>query len=163
MSDHEREAFLHMKDTYIYRAIRKYGWDNFTKEIIDYAEDSISLEIKEKQWIAFYDSRNPEKGYNIAEGGTGGPVRKGMKNTPEHNRRISEAHKGIKPSEDIKRRISETLKKKGWCGTEETRQKQKERVSNLIWITDGKINKRVPKEKEEEMLKEGWRRGRKNV
>jgi group I intron endonuclease len=52
-------------------AIRKYGWENFTKEIlIDEVpeEDLNNLEIN---YIAFYDSFNREKGYNRTKGGGG--------------------------------------------------------------------------------------------
>jgi len=52
-------------------AIRKYGWENFTKEIlIDEVpeEDLNNLEIN---YIAFYDSCNREKGYNRTKGGEG--------------------------------------------------------------------------------------------
>ena len=55
---------------YFSRAIRKYGWENFTKEIlIDEVpeEDLNNLEIN---YIAFYDSFGPG-GYNLTEGGGG--------------------------------------------------------------------------------------------
>ena len=56
---------------YFSNAIRKYGWENFTKEIlIDEVpvEDLDNLEIN---YIAFYDSFNREKGYNCTKGGGG--------------------------------------------------------------------------------------------
>jgi hypothetical protein len=52
-------------------AIRKYGWENFTKEILidDVPEEDLdNLEIN---YIAFYDSFNREKGYNLTIGGGG--------------------------------------------------------------------------------------------
>lgn len=51
------------------RAILKYGWDNFTHEIL---EDNLSKEQAcelEKKYIQEYDSTNPQKGYNISFGG----------------------------------------------------------------------------------------------
>lgn len=51
------------------RAILKYGWDNFTHEIL---EDNLSKERAcelEKKYIQEYDSTNPQKGYNISFGG----------------------------------------------------------------------------------------------
>lgn len=58
-------------DTYFYRAIRKYGWENFSWEVI---EDNITTEEelneKEKYYIKKYDSfDNKEKGYNTTSGG----------------------------------------------------------------------------------------------
>lgn len=54
------------RDKYLYRAIKKYGWDSFTVDILYYGEN---YNEEEKKWIEFYDSRNREKGYNITEGG----------------------------------------------------------------------------------------------
>jgi hypothetical protein len=54
------------------RAIKKYGKENFIKEIIDTAETIEELNEKEKIWIAFYNSQNRDIGYNIAAGGDGG-------------------------------------------------------------------------------------------
>lgn len=51
------------------RAILKYGWDNFTHEIL---EDNLSKEQAcelEKKYIQEYNSTNPQKGYNISFGG----------------------------------------------------------------------------------------------
>lgn len=57
-------------DTYFYRAIRKYGEDNFEWEIIDTAETKKELEELEKYYIKLYDSfDNKEKGYNTTSGG----------------------------------------------------------------------------------------------
>lgn len=58
------------KDTYFYRALRKYGEDNFEWEIIDTAETKEELEELEKYYIKLYDSfDNKEKGYNTTSGG----------------------------------------------------------------------------------------------
>ena len=53
------------------RAIKKYGWENFTSELL--AQDLTEEEAKrlEKYYIKLYDSTNPEKGYNISAGGDG--------------------------------------------------------------------------------------------
>lgn len=53
----------------ISRAIKKYGKNNFKNEIIDVANTREELNEKEKYWIKFYDSTNPEKGYNRNAGG----------------------------------------------------------------------------------------------
>jgi hypothetical protein len=56
----------------INRAIKKYGIENFTKEIIDTAEAKADLAEKEKYWISFYNSTDKEIGYNIGEKSSGG-------------------------------------------------------------------------------------------
>lgn len=52
------------KDTYFYNAINKYGWDNFTHEVLF---DNLSKEeacLLEQCYISLYDTTNRNKGYN---------------------------------------------------------------------------------------------------
>lgn len=56
-------------NNYIYRAIRKYGWENFTWEIIDNAKTESELIDKEIYWIKYFGSFG--NGYNMTEGGEG--------------------------------------------------------------------------------------------
>lgn len=53
----------------ITRAIKKYGKEHFSREIIDYANSIEELCEKEKFWIAYYNSINRDIGYNITPGG----------------------------------------------------------------------------------------------
>lgn len=58
------------KDTYFYKAIRKYGWDAFVWEVIDTANSIDELHEKEIYYISQYESfNNKEKGYNTTSGG----------------------------------------------------------------------------------------------
>lgn len=54
------------------RAINKYGRDVFVKEILEYCDCKVELNIREKYWINILNSRERSIGYNIATGGTGG-------------------------------------------------------------------------------------------
>lgn len=69
-----RSAPFNPKDSsysgHFYSAIRKYSLDNFSFEIL---EECLKTELdnKEKYWIAYFDSYNPEKGYNETKGGQG--------------------------------------------------------------------------------------------
>lgn len=54
------------KDFVLYKAMRKYGKDNFYIEIIEKCENDL-LNRQEKYWISFYNSYN--KGYNSTIGG----------------------------------------------------------------------------------------------
>lgn len=58
-------------DTYFYRAINKYGWNNFIWEVIhDNIEDEDELDYWEQYYIKLYESfDNKEKGYNTQSGG----------------------------------------------------------------------------------------------
>lgn len=54
-----------------YRAIRKYGLDSFNFEVIEECSQS-ELNDKEIYWIKYYNATNPEKGYNLCDGGQKG-------------------------------------------------------------------------------------------
>ena len=53
-------------------AIKSYGWDNFTHEILLTCDNLNEINQKEKEYIQKYQTLNPNFGYNLAEGGTGG-------------------------------------------------------------------------------------------
>lgn len=61
-------------NSYFYKAIRKYGFSNFSFEILEECEEE-KLNEREKYWIEFFNSNNQEFGYNLTEGGAGGPDR----------------------------------------------------------------------------------------
>lgn len=50
-------------------AIRKYGWQNFTHEILCEGLSREEARAKEIELIALYDSTNRDKGYNVSPGG----------------------------------------------------------------------------------------------
>lgn len=56
------------EDNLLYRAIRKYGLENFSFEIIEECSQE-KLNEREIYWIAFYNSANSDKGYNLTTGG----------------------------------------------------------------------------------------------
>lgn len=53
-------------DTYLYRAIRKYGVDNFCIDVLEECDNSLN-EQQERYWIQKLSPR-----YNMTEGGDGG-------------------------------------------------------------------------------------------
>jgi len=83
------------------RAIRKYGRENFKKEILEVCDSEGLLAEREKYWILEYDAQNRKTGYNIAEGGKGGNTRAGytIKEMSNYRTNIS---KGLKNSEKFK-------------------------------------------------------------
>lgn len=58
-------------DTYIYRAIRKYGSESFTITTLDTSEDTDVASWREMFWISAFETSNRDKGYNSDEGGSG--------------------------------------------------------------------------------------------
>lgn len=55
--------------TLFYRAIQKYGWNNFEHNIIFENLSEYEAKEKEKELIALYRSNIPEYGYNLLSGG----------------------------------------------------------------------------------------------
>jgi len=64
------------------------------KRILGYCETKEELDEAEKICIEFFDAQNPVYGYNLSPGGTGGPLRQGMKSSQETCNKISYALKG---------------------------------------------------------------------
>jgi hypothetical protein len=66
-------------------AIRKYGKDAFSHEVLEVCYDLEVANLAEECWIEFYDTRNPEKGFNLAKGGQHVPhlIRKNPWDDPE--------------------------------------------------------------------------------
>lgn len=51
----------------LYRAIRKYGWEAFSWEVLEYCDEA-DIDMSERFWINCYGSMTP-KGYNLKGGG----------------------------------------------------------------------------------------------
>ena len=87
--------------TLLKRAIKKYGRENFKKEILEYCHNKKHLNEREIFWI---NQTNAQiNGYNIADGGHGGNTY-----TEETKQKISELFKGryISPETKKKRQIT---------------------------------------------------------
>ena len=68
---HKRSAFNQSKKEYnkpLYRAIRKYGINNFKFEILEECKVE-DLNDKEIYWISFYNVADSRYGYNLGKGG----------------------------------------------------------------------------------------------
>lgn len=86
-------------EQYIHRAMNKYGVENFDYEVIATCRTSEDASETEKQLIIQYDSRNSEKGYNVAPGGDS-PWNLGL---PKELNPLT----GVPRSEEVKKKISE--------------------------------------------------------
>lgn len=104
----------YIASTYFWSAIQKYGWDNFEHEILFEGLSQDEAFAKEKEMIKYFQTQNPAKGYNIADGGQTGPALFGEKNpnygkqrSKEHCEHLSKALIGHSVSNETKRKISE--------------------------------------------------------
>lgn len=64
-----RSGWGYIANPHFWNAIRFYGWQNFSHEILYTNLTKKEAEQKEIELIAYYDSTNQNKGYNIAAGG----------------------------------------------------------------------------------------------
>ena len=122
---------LKHKNEKLLKAVKKYGFENFSIDIIEEPEgDWIEALKKENYYINFYDSHN--NGYNRSDGFDGSSLYKpseeilikqsermkgnkywlGRKHTDEEKKKISEANKGKFVSEESRRKMSEARKGK---------------------------------------------------
>ena len=86
MVQHKYEAVTRRKNYPLYRAIRKYGWDTFNKEIIAATSTEQNAQILEEAFIVKYNS--VKKGYNATYTGSGGNLWNGK--TEEEKQRFRE-------------------------------------------------------------------------
>lgn len=153
----------------LWRAISKYGINNFKVELIEYCDDINDLNTREKYWIA----KHSKNSYNLAEGGTGGWT---TRHYDEHTlkkfkEKLSISQKGRIVSESTREKLSK-LNKNRFHGNRETlsnalkkvwedpsssynsleyRKKLSDSAKNRVWkdetknkIRDGKMGSKNP-------------------
>lgn len=135
-------------------ALKKYGEDNFTYEILDYANCEQELDEKEIYWIKELDCRYP-KGYNISKGGRGFNLDKKqlVENATKGNksRNSQKWHQPESQKIKMKQRWQEgrfdfvhTQEFKDKCSKAKKGVKYGEsKFKGCFWITDGEVNIRL--------------------
>lgn len=101
----------YIKNQYFYRAIQKYGWENFEHEILFSGLTKKEACDKEVELITLYNSTNPELGYNVSSGGESGNL--GLVMTEETRKKMSESTKGERNPMFGKHHTLETREKIG--------------------------------------------------
>jgi NUMOD3 motif len=87
-------------------AIRKYGKDSFTKEIISFFDSEEDMN-KAERVIVSEELVSDKMSYNIGVGGEGGPHFKGKEHSDEVKERIRNKRIGTTCSEETKQKIRE--------------------------------------------------------
>ena len=147
-------------------AIKKYGWENFSCEILKWCETIEELNQSEKYFIQYYDAVNSSDYYNLAKGGDGGDTGvnyKGMAPRKAHHseetkKKMSEQRLGHLTSIETRDKISKS--NSGKKRTIEQRLANKIRNTGKIWIRKCDIQKTIRPEDLEKYLEEGWEKGR---
>lgn len=112
-------------------AVKCYGIENFSCEILEWCQSESDMNQLEVYYISYYNSTDPEYGYNLSDGG---PVPRlsgihngfyGKQHSEETRKHLSQNNArymlGKHHSEETKQKMSEALK--GRIVTQETRDK----------------------------------------
>lgn len=163
---------------YLFRAIQKYGWNNFQHDILLTGLTAEQAGLAERLFIGYWQTNDIDHGYNFASGGLTlcehsdvskqkmSKSRKGVKFSEEHKRKLSKAQSGCLNhnygktiSADVRKKISESTKgeKNHFYGkhhTEETKRKISEAKQNISDETRRKMSERRPKKRVVQMDRE---------
>lgn len=107
--------------TYLKSAIKKYGKENFIREILKECYNQVELDEWEDLLIWEYNSRDKNIGYNIANGSVGEIGENNPCKLPEVRKKLSESLTGIKRSKETRTKMS--IAKSGIKFTEEHKYK----------------------------------------
>lgn len=140
---------------YFYKAILKYGWENFTHEIVFTTTSYIEANSKEKELIAKYNTTDKKFGYNIEGGGNlkkvvSGSTRLKLRNshtTPEYLDRVARTNERRWSDPDEHRKMSERMTGRnnpmyGTTLTDEHKRKLQEGFAKVTFV--GKCGKDNP-------------------
>lgn len=99
------------QSTYLYNAMRKYGWDNFRFEILATADTKAELDKLEKYYISKFDTY--KSGYNMTLGGDSNPMDSPIVADKHHRRMQSEETRS-----KISKSMIESIKARGGVSAE---------------------------------------------
>ncbi len=115
----------------LHQAIRKYGKEAFTIELIaEYLDKDFALNVCEEFWIRHLNTHVDADGYNMTYGGDKPPSFLGKKVKEETKIKIRNTLLGHTVSEETRKKISE--KNTGKTRTEEVKQKMSQSAKGRI-------------------------------
>lgn len=104
---------------YLLAALKKYGKQNFQKELLQNCLSQQDLDESEAYWIDYFNAHKSDLFYNIASDAYNWGKRfvkgqtahnKGKKHSEETRKRLSESHKGIRQSRETKQKRVDKLR-----------------------------------------------------
>ena len=127
------------KQSVFCRVLQKYGWDNF-EHVILYEnlsqDEACNMEIK---LIKEYKTQDSNFGYNVQPDGQLG--NDGVVFSEESKKKMSEAHKGKKLTDEHKKKISEGCKGHNPCVHSEETKEKLSRINTGKTLSDDTKNK----------------------
>jgi group I intron endonuclease len=120
MAEHKHNALTKKSKNSLYKAIRKYGWDNMIKEVICEVESTKAQKLEE-ELIKAHDS--VKKGYNDTYIGAGGDIWKDRRDTNDYMEWIEKMKK-----------INQVNRMHGKSHSDESKQKQKEKAKGRFTL-----------------------------
>ena len=137
---------------YLKNAIKRYGKDNFIREILEECATKKELAQAEASWIAKYNATDNSEFYNLLAGGYGGD--------PKIIKSIWDS-RTIEQRKEIGNKVSKTRKKLGLAVGANNPMYGRSAITekNLKWYTNGKENKYIT----EGTQLDGFVRGRTNL
>lgn len=160
--------------SYLKRAIKKYGKQNFKKEILEVCSSHEELIQREEYWLNYYDAGDNKMFYNAHNHSYGAPklsheiIEKiriansgekhsqyGKPKSEETKQKIANANRGRTPSDETRKKLSEAGRKR--VQTEETRKKLSEIRKSFGGKTGmyGKKHSEETKQKMRDAVKSG--------
>ncbi len=151
-------------------AIKKYGSENFVKEILEFCVSEEEMNLVERKLVVI-DSKIS---YNLAPGGYGGTCFFSDETREKLSIAASKRKGSISVSADARKNLSASAKKRtvqGFAGKKHSeatllKMQEKQRGRGIgeansqhgtFWVTNGVSNKKMPKDSE---IPAGWRKGR---
>lgn len=152
------------------KAIKKYGRNNFYKEVLFVFDNELDMNNKEKEIVDedFVNSRNT---YNLTIGGEGGPIFKGKHHSEKAKDKLRQHHKIVDLNDEQKKlKYSNSkntrLAKYGKWNTDNQRKIAREMHIGKAPKNKGKVcvnkdnhNKYISIDDLDNYLKEGWIKG----
>ena len=109
------------------RAVKKYGKENFKKEILEYCT-STDIDSREIFWIDKLNATNPKYGYNLTKGGSGGDT---YTNNPNYDLILEKLKKRPPMTKEERERRSKELTEDNPMHRPDVRKRHKEIMGNL--------------------------------
>jgi group I intron endonuclease len=119
-------------------AIRKYGKDAFSHQILEICDSLEKANWREEAWIELFETRDPEFGFNLMRGGAHipHPIRKNPWNDPEYRAKLL-------PTLDMKATFTPQARAKLRASLDSPESKAKQSASSKALWSDPRFRKRV--------------------